>query len=86
MKHLRLIVWITQFGISVAGPLVLSILGSVWLRDHFHLGSWIILLGILLGLGGTISGLFSSLRTLRREGDAEDASQDPPPTSFNEHE
>ena len=43
MKNLyqiaRHLVWLTQFGLSVALPPVLLLLGAVWLKNHFALGS-----------------------------------------------
>ena len=51
MKNLyqiaRHLVWLTQFGLSVALPPVLLLLGAVWLKNHFALGSWIVLVGLL---------------------------------------
>ena len=39
MKELNLLVWLTQLGISVAGPLAGFILLAVWLRQRFDLAS-----------------------------------------------
>lgn len=83
MRSLRLLAWITQLGCSVAAPLVLCILGALWLRDHFGLGGWIMLAGVLLGVGGAVSGLCSSLKTMQRQA-GEDEEKDPP-VSFNDH-
>lgn len=41
----------TQLGISITLPLVTFIYGAIWLRERFSLGSWILILGIVLGLG-----------------------------------
>jgi hypothetical protein len=42
MKNLyqitRHLVWLTQFGLSVALPPVLFLLGAVWLKNEFALG------------------------------------------------
>ena len=40
MKNLNMLVWLTQLGLSVAGPLAGFILLAVWLRQHFELGGW----------------------------------------------
>lgn len=58
-------------------------LGALWLRDHFGLGGWIMLAGVLLGVGGAVSGLCSSLKTMQRQA-GEDEEKDPP-VSFNDH-
>ena len=86
MKSLRLIVWFTQLAFSAVGPLVLCIMGAVWLRDRFQLGGWVVLLGVLFGFGGAVSGFCNSLSAMKREGDTQDqGDQKTPPVSFNEH-
>ena len=74
MKNLyqitRHLVWLTQFGLSVALPPVLFLLGAVWLKNEFALGGWVVLVGLLLGLAAlALTGLvlwvvWSSLDTL----------------------
>ena len=71
--------WIMQVGISVAFPLVLFILLSVWLRNRFDIGTWIIAVGVGLGILGAAGGLISSLRALHRLGKNEKE----PPQGFN---
>ena len=66
MKHLALLVWLTQLGFSVAFPLAGFILGSVWLRNRFDLGIWIVILGIILGLVGAVDGFRISMKAMSR--------------------
>ena len=54
--------YLTQVGLSIATPIVLCILGAVWLQNRFGLGGWVLILGILLGVGGGISSLFQLYR------------------------
>jgi hypothetical protein len=77
-------VWFTQLAFSVAAPLVLCILGSVWLRNHFDMGGWVVVCGVILGVGGAVSGLCSSLKSMKAVGDEDDKKK--PPVSFNDHE
>ena len=74
MKNLyqitRHLVWLTQFGLSVALPPVL--------------GGWVVLVGLLLGLAGSVGSLRSNLKSIEREG-KEDTPRTPPPISFNNH-
>lgn len=85
MKEFNLLVWLTQLGISVAAPLAGCILGAFWLRNRFGLGSWIVIVGILLGLYLAFDGFRTSLKAMDRmsRGTKKNA---PPPVSFNDHE
>ena len=84
MKDLRLLVWLTQLGLSVAFPLAGFILMALWLRNHWGWGIWVIWVGIGLGLVCAIDGLRTSLKALERlsRKPKDDA---PPPVSFNDH-
>ena len=67
-----------------AFPPVLFLLGAVWLKNEFALGGWVVLVGLLLGLAGSVGSLRSSLKSIDREG-KEDTPRTPPPISFNNH-
>lgn len=88
MKNLyqitRHLVWLTQFGLSVVLPPVLFLLGAVWLKNHFGLGGWVVLVGLLVGVAGSLGSLRSSLKSMDREG-KEDTPKTSPPISFNKH-
>ena len=85
MKMISLLLWVTQFGLSVLFPLCFFLLISVWLQRRFDLGSWIIVLLGILGLLTSISTAKSCIRSLLR--DAEDASDSKkPPLAFNDHD
>ena len=64
MKNISLIVWLTQLGMSVAVPPAGFILLTVWLKNRFDLGLWVIWIGIILGLIGAIDGLRTSLKAM----------------------
>ncbi len=82
MKNLRLITWFMQFGLSVITPLVLCILVAVWLRNRYNTGGWVVVLGIILGIGSAVLGLIDSMKTMERMAREEDREA---PVSFNEH-
>ncbi len=87
MKDLKLIVWITQLGISVAFPLAGFILLSLWLRDSCGWGNWVVVVGILLGVAGAVDGLRTSLITMQRLAKEGEPKKDTPESlSFNEHD
>ena len=56
MRTVRELVWLTQLGLSIVCPLLLCLLGAVWLRDRFGFGNWVIFLGIAL-LALPLSGM-----------------------------
>lgn len=84
MKNLHLLAWLTQLGLSTAGPLVGFVGLAVWLRNRFDLGIWVILVGIGLGIYGAVEGLRSSLRTMEKLSRKEQ--EDKPPVSYNDHD
>lgn len=79
-SFLKDLVWITELGLSVASPLVVFIVGAVWLRDAFSLPAWVIAVGAALGLLGAVGGLVTNLRRMAKSG-----KKDEEKTQFNEH-
>ena len=79
---LKNIVWLTQLGLSIAAPIVLCVLGSVWLRNRFALGGWVVALGTFLGVGAAFVALWQNLREMDRQAREDDRDAG---TNFNEH-
>lgn len=86
MREFNLLVWLTQLGISVAAPLALCTLGTLWLRNRFGLGAWVLFVGIGLGIYLAIDGLRTSLKTMERMAKSKDKNSETPPVSFNDHQ
>lgn len=86
MKEFNLLIWMTQLGISVAVPMALCTLGSVWLRNRFDLGPWVLFLGIGLGFFLAIDGFRTSLKAMDRMGKPDQKKREVPPVSFNDHQ
>ena len=85
MKELNLLVWLTQLGISVAGPLAGFLLLAVWLRQRFDLGIWVLIVGLVLGISGAIDGFRVSMKAMEKMEKNKSTKIDPPPLSFNDH-
>ena len=83
LGFLRHIMWLTQLGMSVAAPLVIFILASVWLKNHTGIGGWVVVVGVFLGVAGAVSGLWRSLKAMKQDADRED---EKPHRWYNDHE
>lgn len=85
MKNLKLIIWITQIGMTIVVPLVGFIILGAWLHKGCGWGAWAVWAGILLGIHSAIGGIRDFIRTLKRM--AKDEQGDtPPPVCFNDHD
>lgn len=49
---LRWLAWVTTLSLSLITPVVLAVYAALWLQKRFALGGWIMIAGILFGLGG----------------------------------
>ena len=83
MKNARLLIWLTQLGLSTAAPLVGFVLLAVWLHQRFQWGAWVVVAGVVLGVVSAIDGLRMSLKTMERMTENE---KKEPPLGFNSHE
>ena len=84
MKDMKLFIWMTQLGLSVAVPPVVLILLAVWLRNRFDWGAWVVIVGAVLGLLLAVEGLRSSLKAMKFMNRKDKEEQ--PPVSFNDHD
>ena len=82
-KLLRSLTWLTQLGLSIIAPPVLCVGGCWWLQNRFSLGGWIMVLGIVLGLGASVSGAMQFYSTVRRQAGKGEKDR---PDAFNTHE
>jgi len=77
---LKKAVTLTQVLVTVATPLLLCVLGGLWICKRFALGRGFMALFILLGVAGSLRSLWKWLQPLLREED-----EKKPPASFNDH-
>ena len=84
MKTLSLLLWVSQFGLSIIFPTLFFLLLAVWLQAKFGLGMWIVFVFGIVGVLTSIQTAKTCLQSLRKA--AEEASDEtPPPVSFNDH-
>lgn len=84
MKDMKLLIWLTQLGLSVAVPLGGFILLAVWLQNRFGWGKWVVVVGVVLGVICAAEGMMSSFKAMKRM--SEKKEEEKPPISFNDHE
>lgn len=80
MTILQGLSFLGQLGFSLAMPLILCIWGAIWLKDRFGLGNWIVIAGLILGLGGAVSSFNGFIRYVQRKAAQKN---DQNPGSFN---
>ena len=84
MKVLSLLMWVTQFGLSVMFPPCFFLLIAHWLQTRFGLGSWVMvvlgILGLLTAFSTAKSNMKAMLKAIKELSDGEE-----PPTAFNTH-
>ena len=84
MKTLSLILWVSQFGLSVLFPFCLFLYLGFRLQNRFDLGVWVTLIFGVIGFITSVSTAKSCLRSLLKAWD-EASSQEKPPICFNDH-
>lgn len=81
MENVNLLVWVTQLGISISVPPAAFILLAVWLRNRFDWGSWIVVVGVIIGVICAVEGFVSSIKAMRRF----EKKKEEVPLAFNDH-
>ena len=84
MKNVTLLVWLTQFGLTVAVPPACFILLAVWLHRSCDWGSWVVWVGVIMGVFSAVEGLRSCMKILEKMSSSDHEKE--PPVSFNDHE
>ena len=82
MRLLELLLWVTQFGLSVFLPPCFFLLLSSWLQARYDLGLWCPLLLGALGLLISVSTARANWKAMKK---AADQGRKEPPVSINDH-
>ena len=84
MKVLSMILWVTQFGLSILFPFCLFLYLGFWLQTRFGLGGWVMAVCGIIGFLTSISTAKSCLKSLLKARD-EVSPPKKPSVSFNDH-
>lgn len=84
MKEYRLLIWMTQLGLSTVLPLAGFVLLGVWLHRQIGWGQWSVWAGLILGLICAVQGFRDSIRAMKLM--TRDKKKNPPPVAFNQHD
>lgn len=68
----KYLVWVTALSASLIGPPVASVLVALWVQRSFGLGSWVMIVAIVLGLATSCSNLFKFFRFVQKESEHKD--------------
>lgn len=67
LKSLRLLGYLTQFGLSVIMPPLILVFLGVWLTDRYSIGAWLIVVLLLLGLVSSGCSVYRFFKIFVRE-------------------
>ena len=67
LKSLRLLGYLTQFGLSVIMPPLILVFLGVWLADRYSIGAWLIVVLLLLGLVSSGCSVYRFFKIFVRE-------------------
>ena len=67
LASLRLLGYLTQFGLSVILPPLLLVFLGVWLSDRYGIGVWLTVVLLLLGLVSSGCSFYRFFKTFVRE-------------------
>ena len=84
-KFLSLILWVTQFGLSVLFPVCFFLIVASWLQQRFDFGMWIMIVMGVFGLLVSVSSARSCIRSLQKAAE-ETGDNKKPPVAFNDHD
>ena len=75
-KSWRYLGLISQLAISMLTPVFMMILFCTWLKDKYGLGNWVIIAGLLLGVGSGFSSIWTYVKRFLREGEKQQQEYD----------
>lgn len=84
MKMFKNLALLTQLGLSFISPIIVCMLVCWWIISKTGAGSWVYIIGIVLGLGASFMTAFRFYRSIVKKAEKEQEEKKPP-VSFNNH-
>ncbi len=75
-KSWRYLTLISQLAISMLTPVLMMVFLCSWLKNRYGLGDWVIIAGMVLGIGSGVSGVWTYLKRFLREGEKQQQEYD----------
>lgn len=66
-NSMKYVTMLSQLGLSVIIPPLVCIWLSLWLKEKFNFGDWVVLVGIFLGIASGITSLINYLKVFVKD-------------------
>lgn len=66
------IMYLTQLGFSIAFPMIFCTLGASWLAEKYQLGSWVIMVGVVVGMLSGVSCFVTFAKQVMKKANRKD--------------
>ncbi len=80
---MKLLIWLTQLGLSLIVPLASFTLLGLWLHSSLGWGRWVLVAGMVLGIITGVQSLWSAVKIMAR---MEKPREENHPQAFQEHD
>lgn len=66
-KSLKALAYVTQLGFNIITPVILCIIISIYIKNKFMLGDYVVILGIIIGCGTGFMSLVNFIKLVEKE-------------------
>ncbi len=66
-KHLKAVNHVMQFGLDMVTPLVLCVIVAASLKNAYNIGSWIVIVAIILGVACSALNMYKFIKTVSKD-------------------
>lgn len=66
-KYVKYLSYITQLGLNIVTPVILCIIISLYIKNKFNLGDFVVVFGIVIGCGAGFMSLINFIKLIEKE-------------------